>query len=216
MSAPILPAAFAEFSPASSASNGVPLSSGGEMIGFVAGTRIATPMGYVAAERLAEGDLVLTADGRHARISWVGVTQVEDVTAATAPVCFAVGTLDNMRPLRVGQGHRLRIAGWRAELMFDAEAVLAPATAFVDGINVVIEEQTGPLTYVNLMFDGHEIILAENVACETICPEEHDLDRVSPMQDAIAAELKGGCAKGSNVTSLPVVSWSEARVLLAA
>jgi hypothetical protein len=216
MSAPIRPAAFAAFAPASSASDGVPLSSSGEMIGFVAGTRIATPMGYVAAERLAEGDLVLTADGRHARISWVGLTHVETVTADSAPVCFAVGALDNMRPLRVGQGHRLRIAGWRAELMFEAEAVLAPATAFVDGVNVVIEDQTGPLTYVNLMFEGHEVILAENVACETICPEEHDVSRMVPMHDAVAVSITGGLPRPAPVSALPVVSCAEARMLLAA
>jgi hypothetical protein len=216
MSAPILSAAFSAFSPAHADDNGPRLSSLGEMIGFVAGTRIATPMGYVAAERLSAGDLVLSADGRHVRIASVEITHVETVTADTAPVCFAVGSMDNMRALRVGQGHRLRIAGWRAELMFEAEAVLAPATAFVNGETIVIEDQAGPLSYVNLMFDGHEVILAENVACETVCPEENDRARMGALRDAVPFVAKGARPQPVPGPVLPVVSLAEARMLLAA
>ena len=86
MSAPILPSAF---SAACAASAGQSLAHRGAMIGFVAGTRIATPMGYVAVERLSSGDLVLTADGRHARLTSVALHHVEGVTRDTAPVRFA-------------------------------------------------------------------------------------------------------------------------------
>lgn len=214
MSAPILPSAFAS---ANSASNDLPLLGRNEMVGFVAGTRIATPMGYVAAERLSAGDLVLTVDGRHARIAWVGLTHVEAVSPETAPVRFAIGTLDNMRVLRVAQGHRLQIGGWRAELMFGVEAVLAPASAFVDGTDVVIEDACGPLTYVNLMFETHEVILAENIPCETSRPETDDGIRAEMLIDAALVQAHIARTQPSaKVTQLPVVSHAEARLLLAA
>jgi hypothetical protein len=39
---------------------------------FCAGTRIATPEGYVPVERLAAGDTVMTATGAAQRIVWIG------------------------------------------------------------------------------------------------------------------------------------------------
>lgn len=138
-----------------------------EAIGFVAGTRVATPMGYVAAETLSAGDRVLTADGRHAVLVWVGLTRLA-AKGAAAPVRFDIGVMDNMRPLRLGQGHRVRVAGWQAELLFDADAVLASAKSFVNGRDVVVDESGEMVTYIHLMFDRHEVVLAENVACETM------------------------------------------------
>lgn len=216
MSAPILPAVFSAAAPSKMEDHRPRLSSLGEMIGFVAGTRIATPMGYVAAERLSAGDLVLSADGRHVRVASVEITHVAAVTADTAPVCFATGAMDNMRPLRVGQGHRLRIAGWRAELMFEAEAVLAPATAFVNGDTIVIDDRAGPVTYVNLMFDGHEVILAENIACETVCPDENDRARMDTPDNTVPFAPQIARPQVAARPVLPVVSVAEARVLLAA
>lgn len=151
--------------------------------GFVAGTRIATPMGYVAVERLAPGDRVLSVDGRHIRLLWVGLTCREGC-AATAPVRIATGMLDNMRPLRLGQGHRLRVSGRRAELMFGTGTALVTARSLVDGRDAVIEAQAGPVTYAHLMFDRPEIVLAENVGCETL-----GVDPETARQDMVAARF---------------------------
>lgn len=183
MSAPILPDAFDSSLPASLLAAARRTEGGveaNETIGFVAGIRVATPAGYVAAERLSAGDLVLTADGRHARLSWVGLSRI-DVTADTAPVRFAARSMENLRPLRLGQGHRLRVAGWRAEILFEADAVLATAKSFVNGTDVTIEEPDSPVTFVQLMFDRHEIVLAENVPCETLRPGPEGLAQLDAM-----------------------------------
>jgi hypothetical protein len=211
MTAPILPAAFSpppHGDPAKTA-----CAPGGlrPLSGFVAGTRMATPMGYVAVERLAAGDLILTADGRHARIDGVSMQDGVAQTAQTAPVCFAAGQIDNMRPLRLAQGQCLRLTGWRAQRFFDAEAVLVPARAFVDGISVVIDEQPGALRYFNLIFPDHEVILAENVACAALCLDAHDPPRKGHMTDGAAA-----LSQTAGMRDLPVVSYAEARLLLAA
>lgn len=223
MSAPILPDAFDCYMPASlmRATRGDEV--GGdvsETIGFVAGIRVATPMGYVAVERLSAGDTVLTADGRHARLTWVGTSSI-DVTRESAPVRFEIGTMENMRPLRLGQGHRVRVSGWRAELLFDADAVLATAKSFVNGTDVTIEEPGGPVTFVHLMFDRHEIVLAENVPCETLRPGPEGLEQLDAMtrRDILSAcpQLAGAEADaGADRAALPVLSDAEARVLLAA
>lgn len=150
-------------------------------VGFAAGTRIATPMGYVAAERLSAGDRLLTADGRHAGLCWVGFTRVF-ASGPNAPVRFETGVMDNIRPLRIGQGHRVRVSGWRAELLFDADSVLATARSFVNEIDIIIDESIEEITYVHLMFERHEVVLAENVACETLRVGPDGLNRLVSME----------------------------------
>jgi hypothetical protein len=223
MSAPILPDAFNTYMPTSllrSEGRDCAVSESSETIGFVAGTRVATPMGYIAVERLSAGDVVLTSDGRHARLSWVGMTRVE-TTAATAPVRFETGTMDNMRPLRLGQGHRVRVSGWRAQLLFDADAVLATAKSFVNSTDVTIEEASGQVVYVHLMFDRHEVVLAENIPCETLRPGPEGLDQLDIMTRRAVLNAHPHLAEASlestaDAADLPLVSELEARVLLAA
>lgn len=211
MTAPILPSAFSpppHGDPAKTA-----CAPGGlrPLSGFVAGTRIATPMGYVAVERLMAGDLVLTADGRHVRVHGVSMQDGVALTGQAAPVCFAVGQMDNMRPLRLAQGQNVRLTGWRAQLFFDADAVLVPAIAFVDGTTVVIDKRRGALRYFNLIFPGHELILAENIACAALCLDAHDPAPKGQMTDGA-----GALSQTAVMRDLPVVSYAEARLLLAA
>jgi len=191
----------------------------GEAIGFVAGTRVATPLGYVTVERLQAGDRILTADSRHAKLIWVGTTRVV-ARGGHAPVRFETGVMDNIRPLRLGQGHRVRVTGWRAELLFDAEAVLASAKSFVNDMDVVIDPSAAEITYVHLMFEQHEVVLAENVACETLRAGP-DGRRVLDEMARSAVELHhpampGEFRDGAEHSALPILSAGEERVLRAA
>lgn len=168
-------------------------------IGLVAGTRVATPMGYVAVERLGAGDRVLTADGGIASLVRVEITEVAAL-GAQAPVCIGTGVMDNMRPVRLAQHHRIRVAGWRADVQFDAETVLATAASFVNGTDIVIETSEAPVRYVHLMLDRHAVILAENIACEA-------------WPDSLADQ---GLPEAWHGAALPILSPAEDRVLQAA
>lgn len=113
------------------------------MIGFVAGTRIATPMGHVAVERLSSGDLVLTADGRHARLTSVALHHVEEVTRYTAPVRFAIGKMDNVRPLRMAQGHRsASVAGGLRADCYPTSKIQAEPVMTVRPVPIKMDEAT--------------------------------------------------------------------------
>jgi len=187
-----------------------------EAIGFAAGTRVATPLGYVAVERLAAGDKILSADGRHPRLVWVGITRVPAV-GGNAPVRFETGVMDNMRPLRIGQGHRVRVSGWRAEVLFDADAVLATAKSFVNDIDVVIDRSVEEVTYVHLMFDQHHVVLAENVACETLRAGPEGLRVLDEMArravDVHHPEMPRSSDGGQMMSALPILTENEERVL---
>lgn len=148
--------------------------------GFVAGTRIATPMGYVAVERLAVGDPVLTSYGRVACIDAVGVSLVT-VTPETALVRIETGTLANISPLRLAQGHRISLSNWNGENLRGSDAVLTNALSLVNGQNVTLEVPTEPVEFVQLMFERPNIVLAENVPCETLCIGE---DRIAQRDAA--------------------------------
>lgn len=165
----------------------------GGIAGFVAGTRIATPMGYVAVERLEVGDAVLTAEGGYATILWAGAIRLPG-QGAFAPILFETGVMDNIRPLRVGPGHLVRLEGGQAELRFDTGALLAEARRFVDGHGIRIDESQATVTYIHLVLEHHEIILAENVACETLRPGSETAVLIAALGaggDAVAASVSG-------------------------
>jgi len=166
-------------------------------------------MGYVAVELLSAGDRVLTADGRHARLTWIGRSTVI-AKGVHAPVRIATGVMDNIRPLRLGQGHRVRVSGWQAELLFESEAVLATAKSFVDGVDIKVEDTEASVTYVSLMFDRHEVVLAENVACETLPPGPDGIRRHEEMlRDGPVVDG----AQSSDAAVLPIFSASEELLL---
>jgi hypothetical protein len=219
MSAPIDPNSFKACFPADAL--GSPKIEGHgaldvETLGLVAGVRVATPMGYVAAERLSAGDLVLAADGRHLRLRWVGATRAV-ARGANAPVCIGVGVRDNMRPLRLAQGHMLHLAHWRAERLFGAPVVLAPARSFVNGTTVVLEAGRHEVTFIHLMVDRHEVILVENVPCETLHPGRDGVGKLDPDTRAL---LFAACPDAMAVCATPAgpeaalrLTTDEARML---
>lgn len=146
---------------------------------FVAGTRIAVPGGWRAVEQIEVGDLVETRDHGPRPVRWIGartlspaeIAEAERVRAGRfAPVRVLAGALGPGRPmrdLRVSPQHRLVMSGWRPELHFGEAEVLVAACHLVDGERVINEIPERPVTYVHLMFDRHEIVLAEGLPAES-------------------------------------------------
>ncbi|MEL6957493.1 MAG: Hint domain-containing protein [Pseudomonadota bacterium] len=133
---------------------------------FAVGTRIAALHGDVPVETLKQGDLVLTLDHGPQPLRWIGMRTVPGRYGMT-PVEFAPHALDNDRPLRLSPQHRVLTGGWKAEVMFGSREVLVPARAFV-GQPGVTEAPVDEVTYVHLLFDRHEIVLAEDIPCESL------------------------------------------------
>lgn len=220
MSAPIRPEDFDDAFPVLSlfgaSGTGAAKSKSVEAIGFAAGTRVATPVGYVTVERLNVGDRVLTVDGRHAPLVWVGMTRMV-ARGVNAPVRFETGVMDNIRPLRLGQGHRVRVAGWRAELLYDTDAVLATAKTFINDIDISIDENIDEVTYMHLMFARHEVVLAENVACETLRDGPEGRGRLDQMEryavDVHHPPMSPGHDGSGQTSGLPVLSPAEEMAL---
>ncbi|MBU2992913.1 Hint domain-containing protein [Octadecabacter sp. 1_MG-2023] len=152
---------------------------------FVKGTHIATPGGITRVEHLKAGDLVLTLDHGPQPLRWIGQRKISG-RYAMAPVVFEPEALGNALPLCVSPQHRILTQSWKAELMFGHDEVLLPARAFV-GQPGVTQTPVDRVTYVHLLFDRHEIVLAEDVACESLLLGEMSMNVLrAPSDDATA------------------------------
>lgn len=145
---------------------------------FVSGTRILTPVGEVAVERLRPGDLVETCDRGAQPVVWAGTRRVA-ARGTLAPIRIEAGTLGEHRTLLVSPQHRVLIAGPRAELLFGEAEVLVAAKHLVDG-HAIRPVEGGTVVYVHLLFDRHEILRSEGLPTESLLPGEMALGSVDP------------------------------------
>ncbi|PTX56342.1 Hint domain-containing protein [Litoreibacter ponti] len=132
---------------------------------FAMGTHILTPMGDRLVQDLRPGDLVETLDHGAQPVRGTSMRKIE-ADGPDAPIRFRAGTLNNEHDLCVTPGHRIRFAGWQADLLFGEWEVLVEARDFVNGTDVT-REVVGPARYLALSFDAHHIIFAERVPVES-------------------------------------------------
>ena len=135
---------------------------------FTEGTLIDVPGGQVAVERLRAGDRVLTRDHGPQELRWVG-RAVRAAVGPDAPVEIAAGTFGAHDTVRVSPNHRVLVTGARAELLFGEAEVLVKARHLVDGRAVRVVEG-GEVAYLHLLFDRHEVVTANGLACESYHP----------------------------------------------
>lgn len=149
---------------------------------FTPGSRILTDEGDRAIEDISVGDRVLTRDSGWQEVRWVGRRDLtaEEVAAEPrfAPVRIAAGALGGGLPERdmlVSPQHRMLFAGPRAELLFGEHEVLVAAIHLV-GQSGITRDEPAAVSYIHLMFDRHEIVLADGAWSESFQPGEATLD----------------------------------------
>lgn len=132
---------------------------------FLAGTMIRTPQGETAVDKLAIGDLVVTADGSAKPVKFIGRQSVAMLFADRSkaqPVLIKAGALAENVPARdlyTSPGHAMALDG-----------LLAISAALINGTSIVRWDDTPPVfTYYHVELEGHEIIFAEGAATETYC-----------------------------------------------
>ena len=135
------------------------------MVCFAAGTRIATARGDIAVEHLLVGDLAVTKAGPSRPIVWLGHRAVDcrrhPRPHEVMPIRIAAHAFSEDRPardLRVSPGHAICV---------DAVGeVLIPASALVNGATIArVDVET--VTYWHVELASHDIVLAENLPCES-------------------------------------------------
>lgn len=180
------------------------------LICFTKGTGILTPVGERRIESLRPGDLVQTLDDGLQPIKWVGAHTVR-ATGVLAPVRFGRGVIGNHRDLLVSPRHRMLCSGDATEAAFGEAEVLAPAKSLVDDFRVT-RAYGGIVTYVHMLFDRHQIVVANGSASESFLPEGAGVDALSVQAHAaLSAELGG--TKNYGPSCRAVLSAEQASVL---
>lgn len=181
---------------------------------FAAGTRIMAAQGEVAVETIEPGDLVMTLDDGLQPVRWVGHQQVAGM-GRFAPIRFRAGALGNTRDLWVSPQHRVLVTGWRAELLFGSDEVLVAARHLVNDQSIR-PDPMGHIHYHHLMFDRHQIVLAEGCPAESFFPGDATMAAVDPDTRAEVLALFPDLAQAGSAygpTARMVIRGTEAAAL---
>ena len=184
------------------------------IICFTQDTLIKTPQGERRIETLVPGDLVVTYDNGVQPIRWIGQNTVRG-TGPLAPINFSRGVMGNHRDLLVSPQHRMLVQGYRAELLFGESEVLVPAKSLVNDFNVTTH-YGGMVTYVHMLFDRHEMVIANGAPSESFYPGEQGLETLTdPAREELFRlfpELRSDVGSFGPM-SRTCVKGSEARAL---
>ncbi|MEM6578675.1 MAG: Hint domain-containing protein, partial [Pseudomonadota bacterium] len=142
---------------------------------FAQGAAIATPSGEVDVQDLHPGDLVLTRDRGAQPIRWIGRACFPARLIAHdprfRPVIVRAGAFGPGKPARdltLSPQHRVLVENWRAPLFFGETEVLVPVCHMVNDHNIRNACTPGDVTYFHLLFECHEVIVANGLPCESL------------------------------------------------
>ncbi|MEO0918876.1 MAG: Hint domain-containing protein [Pseudomonadota bacterium] len=157
---------------------------------FTPGTQIATDRGWRAVETLRRGDRVVTRDNGLKRIAWVGrhdlsFADLYDVPELR-PILIQRGAFGQGTPVRdmlVSPSHRFLVKNMSRggnEVLFAARTLTFRRG--VRGVSVL------GVSYLHLLLEAHEVILADGVWTESFHPDDETLMGLGPnTRDEILA-----------------------------
>lgn len=179
---------------------------------FAAGTLIETEQGMTPIEKIEVGDMVFTLDNGYQSVRWRGTRGVPALDKR-APIRFAPGAIGNAKELLVSPQHKILVSGWRAELFFGEDEVLVAAAHLVNA-DTIHRAPRRFIEYHHLMFDAHEIVLADGVPSESFYPGDYILqdDDLRDEVEALFPEMIGQAGSDWSMART-VLKGQEARVL---
>jgi hypothetical protein len=134
-----------------------------ELLCYLRGTLILTPVGQMAVETLRPGDLVTIMTGEHRPIRWIGVRDLDLTRYAdprtAQPIRIAAHAFDTNLPRRdllVSPDHALFVDG-----------NLIAARQLINGMTIRQETAHRSATYFHVELDTHDILLAEGLPTES-------------------------------------------------
>lgn len=194
------------------------------VICFTPGTAIATPRGEVAVEELRVGDRVITRDNGIQEIRWIGQKPLDwralRANAHLQPILIKRGALGNGLPERdmmVSPNHRMLVSNQMTALYFEEPEVLVAAKHLVNWKGIQTVESMG-LNYIHLLFDRHEVILANGAWTESFHPGDYSLGGLGASQRReifeIFPELRTRRGLDSYEAARRVLKRHEAKLLV--
>ncbi len=192
---------------------------------FTPGSQIATGKGLTAVETLQPGDMVVTRDHGLQPVRWIGSRAVSARDLMADPTLHpvqirkdALGPGCPDRDMMVSRQHRMLMRGPAAELLFGSAEVLVRAAHLI-GLPGVTSVASKGVTYLHILFDRHEVILADNAWSESFQPGDRTLEGMDAGQrqelDKLFPDMVTEAATRFAAARITLKAH-EARVLLAA
>lgn len=154
---------------------------------FCAGTLIETKTGPVPVELLKTGAQILTKDHGVQPLRWVAkrILSVRELEAQPNfwPVRIGKGALGAGLPARdlcVSPQHRMLISSRIAARMFGTAQVLIAAKKLLPLAGIDQPRPISGLHYYHLLFDRHQVIIADGAPTESLYLGDQALDSLSP------------------------------------
>lgn len=195
-----------------------------EVVCFASGTLIEVQGGHrVPVETLGRGDLVRTADHGLQPLKWVGMRQLDPSALASSPrlrpIRIKAGTLGIDKPFQdlvVSPQHRVLIRSKVADRMFGTPEVLVPARMLLSLKGIEIAEDLESVTYCHLLFERHEVIVANGLMAESLLTGPQALKALGAEARGEIFEIFPELAKGTpeTMTARALAVGHRARRLL--
>jgi Ca2+-binding RTX toxin-like protein len=191
---------------------------------FTPGVVVDTRRGPVPVEEIRVGDRVLTRDNGFRTVRWVGRKTLDAAVLAAAPRLRPVvirrdafGPGVPARDLTVSRQHRMLMTGVQAQLLSGETEVLACAGHL--GPMATRSGGAGQgVTYLHILFDGHELIRANGCWTESFQPGRQVADAMeaSVRDEILEIFPELGAMNGpAFAAARPTLRAWEARLLVA-
>ncbi len=184
---------------------------------------VLTKAGLMPIVDLEIGDAVATRDNGLREIAWIGSASlsVADQLARPhlAPIRFQPGALGLSgleAPMLLSPNHQLLVTGPQIQMAFGEPEMLIAAKHLV-GLPGVEIARAAPVTYVHLLFERHEVILADGVWSESFQPGDVALNGMAPAQSGELLDLFPDLLRDTNQfrSARSVLGRREAQVVKA-
>lgn len=196
-----------------------------DFVCFTKGALILTPEGTRKVEDLGIGDNVVTGDGRHQPVRWIGRCKLSRRELAAnpklCPIEFKKDSLGKNYPERdliVSPQHRIAIGSHVFGLYYGCDVMLAPAIGLVNGSTITKLPPSHPVEYIHIMLDKHELVYVDGIWTESLFPGDIALSALSDDAKQELFEMFpdiGSCNGDVVETVLPVLTVKESQFLIA-
>lgn len=163
-------------------------------MGFVRGTLIQSDVAMVPVESLKQGSFVRKQTGELVPCRWIAFKRLDPTIEQSQdfwPIKISAGALDKQVPLR-----DLYLSPDQAVLV---SGHLVHARALVNGTSIVkVTEWAGHIDFYHIETEGHDIIDAQGLACETY------IDHVSRRQFDNFAEFEAAFGQACAIPERPL------------